>query len=148
MTVSEALRIHPFTSGLSPHEHEELAQLARLRPARAGELLIREGQACPGLFLLLKGQAEVELHLGPGGVRRLQSLGPQEAAGWSWAVPPYKSAFDVRMTRPGEVLELPGPELRAMFLADPVLGCRLLTQMLGLLSERLRNTRYQVVDLY
>lgn len=148
MTIRDALRQHPFTHVLTEPEREELAQFARLRSTRAGEYLMREGQVCPGLFLLLSGQAEVELHVGSAGSRQLQSLGPGDAAGWSWALPPYKSAFDVRISRPSEVVELSGPDLRALGDTSPALAYRLMIQLLALLSERLRNTRYQVADLY
>ena len=75
-------------------------------------------------------------------------MGAGETAGWSWTLPPYQSAFDVRATEELTTVELPGPELRVLSQADPALGYQVLLRVVAMLAERLRNTRFQVLDLY
>lgn len=94
MTVTDALRVSPFFTGLSPWDLETLRSAMAVRRYARGEALIVEGRPGDGLFLLLEGQVDViERDGGSGNPRRLQSVEPGEIIG-------FLSLVD---TRPQEV---------------------------------------------
>ena len=60
-SLSDSLaEVRPF-SELSRHVREAVAMHAVLREFRAGDVLLRQGEAADSLFILLEGQAEVSL---------------------------------------------------------------------------------------
>lgn len=83
MTVTEALRVSPFFTGLSPWDLETLRSAMAVRRYARGEALIAEGRSGEGLFLVLEGRAEVtERDDRSGTPRRLQTVEPGEIVGF------------------------------------------------------------------
>jgi CRP-like cAMP-binding protein len=56
--------------------------------------------------------------------------------------------FQARALTPVSALAFEGEQLLASFKADPTFGLALMLRLMGVVSERLRATRVQLVDLY
>ncbi len=148
MTVEQALREHPFTKHLSPELLTLLQPLAALRRYQPGELLLREGAPAESFVLLLEGLAAVELDTPGPGALRLQTLGPDQVAGWSWFFPPYLGCFDIVAVEPVDAVVFDGPKLRAAMEQHPELGYAVSKNLLAMVAGRLQATRVRLLDLY
>ena len=114
-------------------------------PARA---LLREGDPADEFFLIRRGAVAVETDVPGRGAVTLETLGPGELLGWSWLVPPYRSAFGARALEAVHVMALDGACLRGKCERDPALGYELLKVVATVFVRRLEETRMRLLDLY
>ncbi len=146
--IRSLLERHPFTRNLPAEVLDHLASLGRLCLWQPGQYLLREGQPVEHFFLLLSGRVAVQVYQPERGVINLQTLGRGDAAGWSWAVPPYRATFDIRVQEPTETICLPATALRQCIDENPQVGLHLLKKLLAMLASRMQATRLQLLDLY
>ena len=122
-----------------------LAHPARFAPGRA---IIVEGHTADRCWLIASGRVGLRIHrLGvPDAV--VQTLGPGDALGWSWLVPPYRWRFDAVAVTPVEAVELDGVALRELTERDCALGYALAVQLLATVADRLHGSRARLADVY
>lgn len=146
--VSELLASHPFTRDLTPEDRQALASMAKVQRFAPGQLLIQEGQPADTFHLLVEGQVAIEV-VDPGvGTRTLQTVEPNSAIGWSWLVPPYRWEFDARALSDTTTIAFPADQLRRLFEQRSGVGLHIVTKLLGVVADRLKATRLQLLDLY
>ncbi len=146
--VRSVLQSHPFTRGLPDEVLTQLAPLGRIDRWEPGAYLLREGQPVEHFYPILSGRVAVEVYQPDRGVLHLQTLGRGDAVGWSWVLPPYRAAFDIRVLEPTETLSLPAEELRNLIDEHPEVGLRLLKKLLAMMAARIQAARLQLLDLY
>lgn len=142
------LRQHPFFHDFPPEVVEQLLPLATVREYEANARLCREGDIADKFFLILGGSVAIELHAPHAGKRRIQTLGPGDAIGWSWIVPPHRWQFDVRSIEPVRVAEFEAGRLRELCEQNHTIGYYVCKRLLEVLARRLAGTRLQLLDLY
>lgn len=143
-----ALAEHPFVRGLSERHLALLAGGALLATTTPGQLLGREGQEALAFYLVRSGHVALEIATPSSGTVRVQTVGPGEALGWSWLVPPHRWRFDCRALDTVETLGFDGAWLRGQCAADHELGYQLLRRLVDVIAARLTATRLQVLDVY
>ncbi len=148
LDVQRLLAEHPFTHGLPEQDLEKLAALGDVREFEPGEYLLREGRVADRFHLIVSGYAAVELYLPERGALRLQTLGPGDVAGWSWALPGQRASFDIRAIDKVTAVVMDAQALRDLFEADCCLGYRFMLKLLSVVSDRVRAARLQLVDMY
>ena len=128
-SLLRALEGHPFVFDFSP-EHRT-----------------REGDDYSVFYLLGKGMVALELEM-PGHVLRVQTLYAGDVFDWSALLPHAGKHFQARALDAVTALAFEGDQLLASFRADPQFGLVFMLRLMGVVSERLRNTRLQLVDVY
>jgi CRP/FNR family cyclic AMP-dependent transcriptional regulator len=147
-TIDELVASHPFAAGLS-HEHLALVAACTTNVSlEPGAMLCVEGASADTFYLLRRGHVSIEVHEAGHGPIVIETVGPGDAVGWSWLVPPYRWTFDVRALQPVGALAIDGACLRAKSLEDPALGFALLSRVSQELLRRLQATRVRLLDLY
>lgn len=141
-----ALAGHPFLAGIAPELLEELTDCARMVRYTPGHYLGRDGQDAEAFYLLRSGRVAMEMASGRNHPTQVQTLGPGEAVGWSWLVPPHWWKFSARVVEPVQAIELDGPALRQKCEANPRLGFVIARQLLGVVAARLASTRGQLLE--
>ena len=147
-TVEQLLGESTALEGLAPEHRATMAGCARLHVFPAGERLLREGDPADEFFLIRRGAVAVETEVPGRGAVTLESLEPGELLGWSWLVPPYRSAFGARALADVHVIVLDGACLRGKCERDPALGYALLQVVATVFVRRLQDTRLRLLDLY
>jgi CRP/FNR family transcriptional regulator, cyclic AMP receptor protein len=147
-TVEQLLDESPALAALTPEHRATMAGCARLRVFAPGERLLREGDPADEFFLIRSGAVAVETEVPGRGAATLETLGPAEILGWSWLVPPYRSAFGARALDAVHVVTLDGACLRGKCERDPALGYALLKLVSTVFVRRLEETRMRLLDLY
>ena len=148
MTLRELVENQRFCQGLSGGQCEGLAACASERRFAAGEFLLRQHAPANTFYLVLEGQVQIRLTLPGQGAVTLETIGPDEAVGWSWFAPPYRCQFDARATLPTRTLAFAADPLRALMERDPAVGYTVLKALVATLSERVQSCRLQVLDVY
>ena len=146
--VYAELSRHPFFAGLAERELAELAICAARREFPAGHSLTHEGDPAHCFYAIIRGKVAIALHVPARGQVTLQTLADGEVLGWSWLVPPAQWTFDSRTLQPTAVLEFDGPAVLRLCDAEPALGYRMMTRLSRVMTERLRATRLQLLDIY
>jgi CRP/FNR family cyclic AMP-dependent transcriptional regulator len=138
---------HPFVADFLPAHKARLAALAKEVRFDAGQVIFREGDDYSILYLLGTGMIALELEV-PGHVLRVQTLYAGEVFDWSALLPHAGKHFQARALDPVTALAFEGDELLASFESDPEFGLAFMLRLMGVVSERLRATRLQLLDMY
>jgi len=150
MTTPETIHVlgaHPFLAGLPAEDYERLAHLAMEVHFEPEQTVFREGDPSSCFYLILEGRVALEISA-PGRVLRIQTIGAGEELGWSSLLETVNKQFQARCLEPVHALAFDGARLTALCDEEPQLGVRLLRKVLMTVSERLRATRLQVLDVF
>jgi CRP/FNR family cyclic AMP-dependent transcriptional regulator len=147
-TIEELLGEVPVLQALAPEHRETIAGCAGNRVFEPGERIMREGDPADAFYVIREGAVALETAVPARGSVVLQTLHDGELLGWSWLVPPYRTAFDARSLGTTHVVAIDGACLRGKSEADPALGYALLKLLSGVFVQRLQDTRLRLLDLY
>jgi len=117
-------------AGCSNKELALIARLAEQFPVAAGEVLTEEGARGSEFYVLLSGHAAVTRR----GELRAE-FGPGAHFGELAVLDPQPRTATVRMTSPGEVLEIRQREFYRLLEDSPALSRQLLIALAGRLHE-------------
>ena len=109
---------------------------------------MREGEPADAFYVIRDGAVALETAVPGRGPAVLHTVHDGELLGWSWLVPPYRTAFDARSLGTTHAIALDGACLRGKCEADPALGYDLMKLISTVFVERLHDTRLRLLDLY
>ncbi len=142
-----ALAQHPFVAEFTAAHKAILAAMARQVQFSEGQVIFHEGDDYSVFYLLGEGRVALELQA-PGQLLRVQTLTAGDELDWSAVLPHAGKHFQARALTPVAALAFEGGELLAAFKRDPEFGVAFMLRLMGVVSERLRATRVQLLDLY
>ncbi len=140
------LQTHPFVVDFSAEHRARLAGMARQVNFQAGQVIFHEGDDYSVFYLLGAGMVALELET-PGQLLRVQTLYAGDALDWSAVLPHAGKHFQARALESTTALAFEGDDLLASFKADPEFGMAFMLRLMGVVSERLRATRLQLLDM-
>ncbi len=146
--VRSTLQGLAFTRDLPPADLDWLAEIARTIDWPAGQSIFREGEQDGNLYLVAEGQVALEITVPPRGRVRILTVGPGEVFGWSSVYsqkPKTAGATAVLSTR---ALALDAARLRDRSDSDCRFGYWLTHRLLDVVSDRLKVTRLQLLDVF
>ena len=141
------LKQHPFVAEFRPEHTQRLAELAKPVQFSTDQVIFHEGDDYSVFYLLGEGMVSLELEV-PGQVLRVQTLYAGDELDWSAVLPHAGKHFQARALTPVTALAFEGDQLLASFKADPEFGLAFMLRLMGVVSERLRATRVQLLDMY
>jgi len=143
----QTLEAHPFVVQFQREHKAMLAELAKPVHFDAGQIIFKEGDEYSVFYLLGHGMVALELEV-PGHVLRVQTLYEGDELDWSAVLPRAGKHFQARALTPVTALAFEGAQLLAAFDADPAFGLAFMKRLMQVVSERLRATRVQLLDMY
>lgn len=146
--VQPALRAHPFFASLTDTELARIAGCGRWAVFSPGQILTREGDAAEHFYAICQGKVAVQTFAPGHGAVTLQTLRGGDVLGWSWCFPPASWTFDACAIEPTQVVQLRASELLSLCEKSAPLGFKLMKGLAGVMTERLRSARLQLLDLY
>lgn len=136
----------PFLRRLAPDARGELASIATLESHAAGTVLFREGDPPGALYFVLDGRVTLTMHAGHSESSVL-SLSADELVGWSSLLHRPRVATAV-ITQAAKLVKLDASPLLDLCERDPRVGYAIMAQAFEDVSDRLVDTRMQLLDLY
>jgi CRP-like cAMP-binding protein len=121
-------------------EIESLAAHLQLRRCAGGELVCREGDADPALFIIAKGSVSILKHDAGDREKLLARLGPGQTLGEMALLDGQPRSANAVAAEDLVLLVFTRPELEKLVEAKPRLGVKLLWKLARFLSQRLRQT--------
>lgn len=146
--IAAALADLPLLSGAGPGDLERVAALAGRSRYAAGDLVLRRGEPADRFHVISTGRVALSLHVAGRGDLTVETLGPGDVLGVSWAVPPHRWGFDARALVDLDTIVVDARPLREATQTDDPLGRVLLRGVNRLLGERLDAARLRLLDLY
>lgn len=137
-----------FLGELSPRNQEKLLALAQLKQFAEGEMIFHEGDPALNLYIVVKGEVALEIHVPFKGRQTLMTIGPGEWFSWSAMLTPRLETASARVVEATDALAIRGGAIMDLCVEDPEFGfqmCRALSQVI---SVRLTETRLQILDMY
>ncbi len=148
-TVEATLQTIPWFQHLHPDHFTNLAQIATLRSAAAGDVLFREGDPEDYLYILLKGRIALEISVPGRGRTRLMTAEPLDMIGWSSVTPVVRRRTATAVAvLPSDLVAIDAPALLQRCEADPSLGYVVMHRLANVVAQRLLVTRLQLLDMY
>lgn len=129
-----ALRGIPFFAELPPEDLEAILDVARPASFEAGQVIVQQGDAGDGMYIVLGGTAEVDV----GG--RFHKLTAGQFFGEMALVSSGKRMATVKAAEPVEALEILGEDFQSFLLQHP----RVAISMLKAVVERLREVQQRI----
>lgn len=128
-TVREILRSCGLFSALKPENLDFLAQIARLKTFRKGQPIFRQGQACPGAFVVGTGQVRIFRTAANGKEHVLHLIGPGQTFAEVAAIGDFACPAHAEAVAATTCVLLPGEALRASLQASHSLCLDLMAGM-------------------
>lgn len=145
--IVEVLRQHPFLHDLDAAQVDQIAACAEMVEIAADTLLAREGDVAEFFYLVLSGRFAIETSFPDRGPVTLQTVEPGEVIGWSW-VDANPWLFDIRALTASSCVALRAQQIMALLSRDKDLGLLIMHRLNRVMTERLRATRLQLLDLF
>jgi len=120
---------------LSPNDWALIADKARRVAFKKGSTLVHKGKKSNGIYLLLKGTAQVQIFSHPGA----RAIGPGEICGEMSFLEDAPASASVIAEQDVEAYQLDQPTLQALFELFPHLASRFYRSLATNLSRRLRD---------
>jgi CRP-like cAMP-binding protein len=146
-TLEELVAEHPFVSGLDTEFRRFLCDCASLRRFSSHQHIFQEGGDADHLYLILSGKVTLET-LTDCGTLIVETLGPGDALGCSWLLPPHQWRFTATTTTPTELLSFGAEFLRQKASEDPYFATALLIRVAETLVHRVQATREELIHLH
>jgi CRP/FNR family transcriptional regulator, cyclic AMP receptor protein len=137
-----------FTQGLGSDQLKRIAEIATPIEWAGGQTVFREGDRDSVLYVVESGHVAIEMTVPGRGRVTILTVGPGEVFGWSSLFQQRPKTAAARTTEPTKALALDAVRLHALCDADPQLGYILTRRILEVVSERLKATRMQLLDIY
>jgi len=128
-----------FRARLSAEQWRAVAPYLTRHEIRAGDLLIKQGDADRTLYFLSQGSLQVFVTGGPPGSHRIAILRPGSAVGEPGLFGDAPRMANVEAMTPCVVWALRGPRLDEMSQRSPVLALELLRAAGGVMAMRMRT---------
>jgi CRP/FNR family transcriptional regulator, cyclic AMP receptor protein len=147
-SLQPILEEHPFFKGLEPKHLTLLVGCASNVRFKAGEILFHEGDQADRFFLVRQGIVALEMAPPNKKPMIIDTVEEDLVFGWSWMVPPYQCHFDAQALTLVRAIAIDGKCLRKKCEEDHELGYELFKRFFSVVTERLQQTRMQLLDIY
>jgi CRP-like cAMP-binding protein len=129
-----------FLARLAPEGWAKLLARTGVRRFRTGEVVIREGETQPALFIVASGRLEVFAEHARGGERRFSAIEPGSVFGEQSFFDGLPRSATVRALSDGELRSLTRDAFEVLAAREPDLARAILLDLGRILSLRLRRT--------
>jgi CRP/FNR family transcriptional regulator, cyclic AMP receptor protein len=146
--IPTRLRHLAFTRGFASEQLDRLAELSAPVQWEPDAVIFREGEVGKALYLVEEGRVAIELLLPGRGRTTILTVGRGQVFGWSSVFYERPKTTSARAVVATTALALDAPRLRGLCDADPQLGYVVTGRLLETVSERLKATRIQLLDLF
>lgn len=127
--------------GLGDAHLHKLAAIARSQECPVGEVLFRQGDDSPFIFVLLSGDVLLEVQMRDRGPTAVYAAVPGELLGWSPLLGRHAMTATAKARTPSRLVVLEVERVRELIEQDPSFGVAFLRRLAMIVSDRLTATR-------
>jgi CRP-like cAMP-binding protein len=142
MTLPEEMGSVRALQGLGEPHLQKLAALAQLRECPAGDVLFRQGDDSPFIFVVLSGEVALEVKVGDRDPVALSLAGPGGLLGWSPVLGRRSMTATARARTPCRLAAFDVGRVTDLVQQDSQFGVAFLRHIVLIVSDRLSATRH------
>lgn len=116
---------------------------------KAGDIIFNEGNPALHLYVLKSGKVSIDIKVASGkyiSVLTLSNFG--EPLGWSALVAPFRFTATTRCVEDSTIISIDAMKLLELFKNDYRMGFLVMRRIACLISERIRDTRLQLIHTF
>jgi CRP/FNR family transcriptional regulator, cyclic AMP receptor protein len=148
MVALETLEKLDFLQGFPPVYLQPLAAVAEVVNVAADEVLFREGEKSPCIYLVISGKVALETWVRGNGATRIQTVGPGKMLGWTPILTQGPMTAQAVALEPCRLVAINAMQVLEACAENPRFGMEFMRRTAIALSRRLRATRQQLLDAY
>ncbi len=148
MVVLETLEKLSFLEGFPPNYLKPLAAVAEVVSVPADEVLFREGEKSPCIYLLISGKVALEIWAAGNGATRIQTVGPGKLLGWTPILTQGPMTARAIALEPCRLVAINAMQVLDACTQNPRFGMEFMRRTAIALSRRLHATRQQLLEAY
>lgn len=148
MTKLELNDIHRSLGNLAPQSLELLADHADERRYEPGSVIFEGDGLADEFFIVRSGVVALEMPSPGRDPLIVETIGPGELLGVSWAFPPYRWNWRATAQSEVDVVAFDAAAVRDSAASDPALRTALLEAVAIEAVDRLHATRMRLLDIY
>lgn len=137
-----------FLPYLTPRAKELLASVAQMETYDEGEYIFREGDHALNLYIVKTGEVAIETSIPPRGTVTIMTVEQGEWFSWSALLEPRIETASGRALTQCAVLAIRGGALTDLCREEPQFGFEIYRALAEVISQRLLQTRLQLLDMY
>jgi CRP/FNR family transcriptional regulator, cyclic AMP receptor protein len=146
-TVTKEIRDLKFFREFDVKQQHSLIELGEIREFGVKEIIIKETQELHDLCVVLEGQVVLGITVPNKGRINIGTIYPGQIFSWSALFKPFISTAVVSAEVPTRVMAINAQKLQAWIARDPEFGYKLMRFVGETLSQRLHDTRFQLVNI-
>ncbi len=146
MEVSLLRTINIF-EGLSDEDLEKIFKLARIKLYPAKAIILEEGKLGGALHIVIKGKVKITKKVEGKKDKFITKLGPQSIFGEMSLFDNLPYSANVVADEETRCMVIPKDRFDELLKRDLTLAVKLMTQIITILSQRLRNTNEELVAM-
>src|SRR5215471_12870712 len=146
-TLAQVLRKLRFTAELPDDVLNRLASAATVRGYPRGTTLFREKHENRQLMIVWLGRVALDMQVPGREDVRILTAGPGDVIGWSALLGNGKMTTSATALEDTQIVAFTGPELQAACESNHSFGYFLMNKIAVSLTERLLDTRKQLIDM-
>lgn len=144
MISPERLRRQRHCAGAPDALLREVASIATEKSIAAGDEIFVEGNPATHLLFLESGEVDVQYELRGGRKVVVDTAVAGDTLAWSALLEPHTLTATGVARKPGVLIAIDGPRLRALCQENPAWGLVMMTNVAITLRDRLTATRVQL----
>jgi len=144
MISTETLRRYACFRGAAEETLRELAMASDVVRFESGDALFDDGEPAAHLFVLTRGEVDVQYHLNSGEHRTVDTLVEGDIIVWSAVLEPHRTTAHGVARQQVEALAIDAPKLRRLCEADTGLGYTMMKSIAEVVRQRLHGARVQL----
>jgi len=148
MISPETLRRFSCFSPVREASLKAVAMISREESVPAGATIFNERDPADALRIITDGKVDIRYTLRVGELRSVDTLVAGDILGWSALVEPYRMTGTATACTDTHLVVVEARPLRDLCEQDPLLGYRLMSQAVKLLSDRLDGARVQLATAF
>ncbi|MBS0000382.1 MAG: cyclic nucleotide-binding domain-containing protein [Cyclobacteriaceae bacterium] len=147
LTINKEIRELKFFMEFDEKYQHSLFELGEIKEFAVKEIIIKETQELHDLFVILEGHATLGITVPDKGRINVGTIYPGQIISWSALFKPYISTAVVTADVPTRAMAFNAKKIQAWMEREPEFGYRLMRFISETLSQRLHDTRFQLVNI-
>ena len=137
----------PVFHGFTSEQLDELSAVMQVCEFAGKRVVFEQGQAAEHLYILVSGEVHIQYKPYDGPPLLVARIMPGGVFGWSAALGRRVYTSGATVIEPSTALRMSSYQLSHLCECSPQTGIEFLERLAGLISERLRSSHTQIMDI-
>jgi CRP/FNR family transcriptional regulator, cyclic AMP receptor protein len=136
-----------FFKDFNNDELSSLSEIAEVKDFKQNETFFVEDQELNDVYVVVEGRAELGMTIANTRKMVIGTVLPGQLLGWSGIIEPNTATAYSMAHVDGKILLINSYKLKKLFSKDCTLGYKFMNNLAKSVSQRLRDTRFQLINL-